>query len=266
MRPMRALFPLAVAILAGCETEGRGILSSLTGTRERVDIEEARLPREDKEETSGWLRVVVGLPPHNREVGFIQEVAYTPRGHRDPILVRYLWPTSLHEPVGFVTSGGAAFRFPADGSPGAERFGRLPLETAALYILGACPKCGRTMDREVLAAQVRVDLLPKYADDYRNLIVAEHRRSRDLHPASGSYHPKTGGVEETDGVETEHPCEECRTSVPQLTGARASIPVTFERLDAAAFSPRPRTVFAGEGSEEAPAAGETPPPGEGAGG
>ncbi len=261
MRPSRLPLLLSLAALGiGCETEGRGILSSLTGVRERVDIEEARLPREDKEETAGWLRVVVGVPPHSREAGFVQEVAYTPRGHRDPIPVMYFWPTSLNEPIGFVTSGGAAFRFPVDGSPGAESFGRLPLETAAVYILGVCEKCGQQMDREVLATQVRVDLLPKYAEDYRDVIVAEHRRSRDLHPASGPYHPKTGGVE------TEHSCEECRTSVPQLTGAKASIPVAFERLDAAAFSPRPRTVFAGGETEEAPPSGETAPPGEGAGG
>jgi len=226
---------VCVAGLTGCETGGMGVWNTFTGRRTEVDIPEAAAAAADTETTIGWDRIVVGVRPYHRTVGYLETKAFTPAGSHDVLQIAYIWPEEFGlAPWGFVTAQGGAYRYPVDGGSTPEYMGHMPIETACLHVLGVCPKCGHQLDREVVHNIARVDLDPERSQDFRDYTVASHRASRDLHPTEGTaLHHHTGG-----GVNLDHACEECRTdSVQPLIGSTHSLRVQFEELTAADLAP-----------------------------
>lgn len=237
MRLTTCAFALVLAALAGCETGGISILATLTGRKVTIDIPEAAAAAADSEVTIGWDRIVVGVRPHNRTVGYLETRAFTPAGSHDLLQIAYIWPHTLDKPWGFVTQNGSTYRFRVDESdPDSDFMGRMPIESACLNVLGVCPKCGHQYDREVLQNVARVDLDPARARDFRHHAVDYHRRSRDLHPSEGTgLHAERGG-----GVNLDHACEECASErVEPLIGNVHSLRVQFEELTAADIAPKP---------------------------
>ena len=239
---MRSILPivagLAVAALAGCETEGFSIGAALTGERQAVYIPEAAAAAADSEVTTRWDGIVIGTRPYHRAMGYLETREFTPAGTHGTIQIQYVWPDDFGlAPWGFVTAQGGAYRYPIDVGESEPQFlGHMPIEAACCLILGVCEKCGHQLDRAVVHAVARVDLGAERARDFRNFVVHGHRESRDLHHTQGTaLHQHIGG-----GVTLDHACEECREkAVPPLTGVTHSLRVQFEELTAADLAPAP---------------------------
>ena len=236
MRATLSILALLSCTGAACETGGRSVWGTLTGRKVVVVIPEA-LPAEfDDEIDVAWDRIVVGVRPNNRNVGYLQTREYTPAGTHKKLRISYIWPETLEGPWGYLTAGGAAYRFRIDRSSDADYMGHMPIEVACLHVLGVCPKCGHRIDREVLHQISRPDLGPERTRDFRYHMADHHRRSRDIHPTmETALHARRGG-----GVTLDHACEACQdTRVQPLTGNVQSLRVQFEELTAADLMAKP---------------------------
>lgn len=228
MRNTLALLALAALVpVAGCETEGESVVGRLTGERgAELYLPEAAAAAGDTEQTTDWQSIIVGVRPNHRLAGYLETREFTPAHSREAVEVRYIWPTDLSEPWGFVTESGGAYRYPVDGGAATHFLGHMTLESAALYVLALCPSCGHAVDREVFANKARADLSPRYTKTIRAEMAVEHRRWRDIDPVIGM--PKLPA--ERGGTKYPHDC---------IHGTDYEVGVQFEVLTQADLRPAP---------------------------
>ncbi|GEM_PF-3175166 len=156
----------------------------------------ARTLEDYADDTEYALRaVIVGLPPNERKVGYIEQVVY-PRvilynrdsGKYEKTRFEFNYVKDLDlgpAPQGVVLGNGRTIL--AGREPGEDiLLGRYALETAALILLHICPVCGAPVPENVFFSLTRPDIDPEGVRDFKTAMVKKHSRlNSDYLPVQG---------------------------------------------------------------------------------
>ncbi len=143
----------------------RGIESDPMATRQDL-IERIRAKYEDEAEKSLYS-IIVGLPPRENKVGYLEKVEYPQvmlydrdMGVFDQvrIVMWYVYDLELEEPAGIITESGLTVKFRTETELDDSRLGYFTPPVGAVFILGVCPSTGAVLRPEWLDPQVRVDI------------------------------------------------------------------------------------------------------------
>ncbi|MHC4599983.1 MAG: hypothetical protein ACYS47_13355 [Planctomycetota bacterium] len=153
------------------------------------------LNRHEKDASVRLYRVVVGVPPHHKEVGYLERVIYPPvmLFNRDTgqfeetgFEFNYVRDLDLRPlPRGVILGSGRTLitgRTPNED----VILGRFTLETATLILLHICPCCGTPVHKNIFFAITRPDIDPKRVGRFKTVMVHEHNRlDADYVPVQG---------------------------------------------------------------------------------
>lgn len=151
--------------------------------------------------------VVVGQPPYENKVGYLEKVEY-PRvliydrdmGVYDPLQLRvhYVYDLSLEEPVGFVSDTGLTVRFRRKNEVDDSRLGKFTPGVGAVYVLGVCPSTGVVLSPDWIFPQIRTDIDPSNLNRIKEITAREltrlHRYYRTVHDLDPSFHKSVHGL------------------------------------------------------------------------
>ncbi|MHC4778152.1 MAG: hypothetical protein ACYTFG_06190 [Planctomycetota bacterium] len=153
------------------------------------------LREHEKEASVSLYRVIVGVPPDQREVGYLEKVKYPPvmLFNRDTgqyevtqFEFNYVRDQDLRPlPRGVILGSGRTLitgRTPNEDI----LLGRFTLETGALILLHVCPCCGTRVHKNIFFSITRPDIDPKRVGRFKTAMVNEHNR------LNASYEPVEG--------------------------------------------------------------------------
>jgi hypothetical protein len=149
----------------------------------RVQQVATALRRYKSEAKLSLFRVIVGVPPDQREVGYLEREIYPP-------ILLYNRDTGQYEatnfefntvrdldlrpfPRGIILGNG---RTVIAGAHGDHVLGRFSLETGTLLLLHVCPCCGAPVPKKVFFSITRPDITPDRVREFKDFMVNEHTR------------------------------------------------------------------------------------------
>jgi hypothetical protein len=143
------------------------------------------LKRYEKDARVSLFKVVVGVPPQEREVGYIERVVY-PRvilynrdtGHYEKVEYEFNYVRDLFlnpMPRGVILGNGRTI-LPGKTPDKDVILGHFSLETGALILLHVCPVCGAPVPRKVFMDLTRVDIDAGNVHRFKTAMVREHAK------------------------------------------------------------------------------------------
>jgi hypothetical protein len=180
--------------------------------------------------------VIVGQPPHENKVGYVETLEYPQvmiydrdMGVYDPIrlLMHYIYDLDLEEPRGFITESGLTVRFKRPEELDDSKLGYFTPGIGAVYVLGVCPSTGCILNPDWLFNQMRTDIDENNINNLKKISALEvnrhhqyYRLVKDLDP---SFHRSIHGF---------MPVEDSKR---KDFGFRSMIPVRLQELRARDF-------------------------------
>ncbi len=189
------------------ESEYRDYLAEIRGKKgvevdpeaSRQDIIERIRKKYEDEAEKTLYSVIVGQPPRENKVGYLERVEYPQvmiydrdMGVFDTVklAVWYVYDLNLEEPVGIVTESGLTIKFQSRTELDDSRLGHFTPPVGAVFILGVCPSTGVVLNPDWLDPQVRVDIDPANLTKVKEVSAREitrlheyYRTVKDLDPS-----------------------------------------------------------------------------------
>jgi len=214
------------------------------------------LKKYEKDARVSLYKVIVGVPPKEREVGYIERVIY-PRvvlynrdtGRYESVEYEFNYVRDLYldpMPRGVILGNGRTI-LPGKTPDKDIVLGNFSLETGALILLHTCPCCGAPIPRNIFLGLTRVDIDPGNVHRFKTKMVESHSR------LDSDYIPVKGLPKEFWAHPRGHTCYAAFENARDY-GFEPQIPVRLKEVKSSEltgkkFTPTKMDEPAGEGEE-----------------
>ena len=205
----------------------------------------------EKEASVTLFKVIVGLPPQQKEVGYLERVIYPPvmlynrdtgKFESTSFEFNYVRDLDLRPlPRGVILGSGRTLitgRTPNED----VLLGRFTLETGCLILLHVCPCCGTQVHKNIFFSITRPDIDPDRLGDFKPAMVREHNR------LDGGYDSVSHLPKEFWQHPRGHKCYAAFEGAKDY-GFETSIPVNLKQVTAAELTGK-KVIFRGDSEEE----------------